>query len=83
MSICARIRNDMEGLAKMQRYLTLDEVRERLGGRSRSAIYADLAAGRLPQPVKLGARVYWPERDLAEFLERLHAQPRAPQRGAA
>jgi hypothetical protein len=37
----------------MQRYLTLNELREKLGRRSRSAIYLDLAAGRLPQPIKL------------------------------
>lgn len=46
---------------KMQNYLTLTELRAKLGNRSRSAIYIDLAAGRLPQPVKLGGRLYWPE----------------------
>ena len=45
----------------MQTYLTLTELRAKLGNRSRSAIYADLAAGRLPQPIKLGGRIYWPE----------------------
>ena len=65
----------------MQRYLTLREVSERLGGRSRSAIYADLAAGRLPQPVKLGGRVYWPEDALAAHLRALAAE--APMQGAA
>ena len=29
-----------------ERYLTLNEVSAKLGGRSRSAIYADMAAGR-------------------------------------
>jgi prophage regulatory protein len=48
----------------MQRYLTLTELRAKLGNRSRSAIYADLAAGRLPQPTKLGGRIYWPEGDV-------------------
>lgn len=42
----------------MQTYLTLNELRAKLGNRSRSAIYADLAAGRLPQPIKLGGRIY-------------------------
>jgi len=45
----------------MQRYLTFPELRAKLGKRSRSAIYKDLAAGRLPQPIKLGGRLYWPE----------------------
>ena len=68
----------------MQRYLTLREVSERLGGRSRSSIYADLAAGRLPQPVKLGGRVYWPEDDLATHLRGLTGDAgEAPMKGAA
>ncbi|WP_303795492.1 helix-turn-helix transcriptional regulator [Sandarakinorhabdus limnophila] len=40
----------------MQRYLNFRELRAKLGHRSRSAIYNDLAAQRLPQPIKLGAR---------------------------
>ena len=48
----------------MQRYLNFPELRAKLGNRSRSAIYIDLAAGRLPQPIKLGGRLYWPEGDL-------------------
>ena len=55
----------------MQTYLTLTELRAKLGGRSRSAIYLDLAAGRLPQPMKLGGRLYWPEGDLADHLRNL------------
>jgi prophage regulatory protein len=53
---------------EMQQYLTLTELRSKLGGRSRSAIYLDLAAGRLPQPVKLGGRLYWPEGDVDAHL---------------
>lgn len=52
----------------MQTYLTLTDLRAKLGNRSRSAIYIDLAAGRLPQPVKLGGRLYWPEGDVDEHL---------------
>ena len=55
----------------MQTYLTLTELRRKLGGRSRSAIYADLAAERLPQPIKLGGRLYWPEGDVDEHLRNL------------
>lgn len=60
-----------------ERYLNLTELRTKLGGRSRSAIYADLSAGRLPQPLKLGGRNYWPEtlldahlRDLRDLREK-------------
>lgn len=52
-------------------YLTLAELRAKLGNRSRSAIYLDLAAGRLPQPIKLGGRLYWPESELDAHLKSL------------
>lgn len=52
----------------MQRFLTLNELRAKLGNRSRSAIYSDLDAGRLPQPMKLGGRLYWPEGELEAHL---------------
>ncbi len=53
------------------KYLTLKELGEKLGGRSRSAIYNDLAAHRLPRPLKLGRRLYWPEAEVDSFLEAL------------
>jgi predicted DNA-binding transcriptional regulator AlpA len=65
----------------MQRFLTLREVSERLGGRSRSALYVDMQTGRLPQPVRIGKRVYWGEDDLAAHLRALAAA--APTKGAA
>jgi prophage regulatory protein len=52
----------------MQKYLTFREVCDRLGGRSRYSIYNDLRAGRLPRPLKLGNKLYWPEEDLEAFL---------------
>ncbi len=42
-------------------YLSFTQLQAKLGNRSRSSVYRDLEAGRLPQPVKLGARLYWPE----------------------
>lgn len=51
------------------KYLNFAELRAKLGGRSRSAIYVDLAAGRLPQPLKLGGRLYWPESAVDEHLQ--------------
>jgi len=58
----------------MQTYLTLNELRTKLGNRSRSAIYADLAAGRLPKPIKLGGRIYWAEGDVESHLRNLREQ---------
>lgn len=55
----------------MARYLTLSELRAKLGGRSRSAIYLDLEAGRLPQPIRLGGRLYWPEDEIDAHLRSL------------
>ncbi len=43
------------------RYLNFSQLRTKLGGRARSSIYIDLAAGRLPAPTKLGGRLYWRE----------------------
>jgi prophage regulatory protein len=56
------------------KYLTLTELRAKLGNRSRSAIYNDLEAGRLPQPVKLGARLYWAEAEIDAHLRKLREQ---------
>lgn len=56
------------------KYLTLSELRAKLGNRSRSAIYNDLNAGRLPQPVKLGARLYWVEGEIDTHLQSLREQ---------
>ena len=55
----------------MQTYLTLNELRVKLGNRSRSAIYLDVKAGRLPPPIKLGGRIYWPQGDVDAHLRNL------------
>lgn len=58
----------------MQRLLTVRETSERLGGRSRSALYEDMKKGRLPQPIRIGGRVYFGEEDLAAHLRALAAE---------
>ena len=55
-------------------YLTLNQLRKKLAGRSRSAIYLDLEAGRLPRPVKLGGRLYWAEAEIDEHLDALREE---------
>ncbi|NOD31663.1 helix-turn-helix transcriptional regulator [Ruegeria atlantica] len=57
--------------ATSAKYLTLMELREKLGNRSRSSIYADLAAERLPKPVKLGGRLLWIEEEIDSHLRAL------------
>ena len=68
---------------KLQKYLTLDEVRRRLGNRARSAIYDDIAAGRLPKPLKFGRRVFWPEDELENHIRNLAEGQRAGSDTAA
>lgn len=58
----------------MKTYLTLTELRAKLGNRSRSAVYGDLDAGRLPQPIKLGGRLYWPEGEVDDHLRSMREQ---------
>ena len=54
-------------------YLTLDQLRQKLGGRGRSSIYRDIELGRLPKPIKLGARLYWKEADIEVLMNGLAA----------
>lgn len=52
----------------MLKYIDFTAVRAKLGNRSRSAIYVDLAAKRLPLPVKIGGKLYWSEKELDSHL---------------
>lgn len=51
------------------RYLTLNQLREKLGGRSRSSIYRDLEKGHIPNPIRIGSRLYWCEAEVDDFLK--------------
>ena len=42
--------------------------REKLDDRSRSTIYNDVEAGRLPKPIKLGGKNYFIEQEVDEYL---------------
>lgn len=50
------------------KYLNFTQLSEKLGGRSRSSVYRDLEGNRLPQPIKLGGRLYWREEEIDDFL---------------
>ena len=50
------------------KYLSFAELRKKLGGRGRTTIYRDIELGRLPQPIKLGGRLYWSEIQIDEAL---------------
>lgn len=53
------------------RYISFRELQAKLGGRGRTTIYRDLEAGRLPKPIKIGSRLYWPETAIDEALAAL------------
>lgn len=50
------------------RYLTFRDLQAKLGGRGRTTIYRDVEKGRLPQPKKLGGRLYRNEADIDAAL---------------
>jgi len=52
----------------MTQLISFKQLRAKLGGRSRSACYLDLEAGRLPKPIKIGRILYWDEDRLDEHL---------------
>ncbi|WP_336389922.1 helix-turn-helix transcriptional regulator [Paracoccus saliphilus] len=57
----------MEG-SEMTKHLRLPAVME-VTGLARSTIYAQIAEGKFPAPVKLGSRaVAWPETAIIEWL---------------
>ena len=43
------------------RYLNIQQLSKKLGKRSRASIYRDVKSGRLPEPIRLGGRIYWVE----------------------
>ena len=58
------------------KYLTIRELGTMLGNRSRSAIYDDIKHQRLPQPTKLGGRIYWSQEEVEQHLKTSTAQQR-------
>ena len=50
------------------KYLNFAELRAKLGGRGRTTVYRDIELGRLPQPIKLGGRLYWIESQVDDWL---------------
>ena len=49
-------------------YLNLNQLSAKLGGRSRSSLYRDIEHGRIPEPLRIGGRLYWVERQGDEAL---------------
>jgi predicted DNA-binding transcriptional regulator AlpA len=58
-----------------QRLIKIRELTE-LTARSRASIYRDAAAGRLPQPIKIGASSRWRYGDVIAFIAAMEAKSR-------
>lgn len=43
------------------KYLNLNQLSDKMGGRSRSSIYRDVENKTLSKPLKIGSRLYWVE----------------------
>jgi predicted DNA-binding transcriptional regulator AlpA len=54
-----------------ERYLDFKQLSQKLSGRSRSSIDRDVKLGRLPNPLKMGQRVYWRESEVEQRLEQM------------
>ncbi|MGG7643900.1 helix-turn-helix transcriptional regulator [Rhodovulum sp. YNF3179] len=67
------------------RFITLQQLRNKMGGRSRNAIFADIERGLLPPPKKFGdgpgAKNYWNEAEVDRALETLTASQVAMDEG--
>lgn len=55
----------------MIKFLSIQQLSKKLGGRSRSSIYRDIKEGRLPEPIHFGRRIYWDEKALNDHLKKL------------
>ena len=61
----------------MQKYISFDDEKHLLGGRSRASLYRDIKSGRLPNPLKIGLRRYWEIEDLIAAIDALKPNPRS------
>jgi len=56
------------------KYLNLNQLSEKMGGRSRSSIYRDVDENRIPAPVKIGSRLYWLESAVDDAISAAQTQ---------
>lgn len=52
-------------------YLTMRQLRAKLGNRGRTTIYVDIEKGRLPQPLKIGNKLFWVESQVDAAIAQL------------
>lgn len=56
------------------KYLNLNQLSDKMGGRSRSSLYRDVEEGRIPAPIKIGSRLYWVESAVDEAITAAQSQ---------
>lgn len=49
--------------------ISFQQLQDLLAGRSRSSIYRDLDAGRLPRPMRFGSRLFWDQEQVIQKLQ--------------
>ena len=49
--------------------ISFPQLQDLLAGRSRSSIYRDVDAGRLPRPMRFGSRLYWDQEQVIQKIE--------------
>ena len=54
--------------------ISFPQLQDLLAGRSRSSIYRDLDAGRLPRPMRFGSRLYWDKSQVLQKLQDFHPE---------
>lgn len=65
------------------RLITLQQLRSKIGGRSRNAIFEDIERGRLPRPRKFGdapgSKNYWVEEEVERSIATIREAPETSQ----
>ncbi len=56
------------------KYLNLNQLSDKMGGRSRSSLYRDFENGTLPKPFKIGGRLYVVESDVEATISAAQSQ---------
>ena len=56
------------------KYLNLNQLSDKMGGRSRSSLYRDVDEKRIPAPLKIGSRLYWIEADVDAAISAAQSQ---------
>lgn len=49
--------------------ISFSQLQELMAGRSRSSIYRDIEAARLPRPMRFGSRLYWDKSQVLQTLQ--------------